>query len=146
MGKMSVDGHRLSWRSALDWCRPPSPALVSMAFSTLVSCYHWLRLLVGPLTYLYIGKEVKEPHKNSPIAMVSALTTNWIVGAVFMIAVCYRLGDPTVVAAAPGGTSIIAVLMQATHSKVATTIFITAMEFNLFVSLFNILYGLRNHS
>ena len=91
------------------------------------------------LTMLSVGKEVKQPHKNSPIAMCTALITNWVVQVAFMIAVCYRLGDPDVLAAAPGGTSIIAVIMQATHSKVATTIFIVAMEFNLFVSLFNIL-------
>ncbi len=40
---------------------------------------------------------------------------------------------------APGGTTIIAVYMQATNSKGVTTVFIVAQLITLFVSLFNIL-------
>lgn len=71
--------------------------------------------------------------------MITAVAANSTLQWILMVVVCYRLGDPKIVAAAPGGTSIIAVYMQATNSKAVTTVFIVAQLTTLFVSLFNIL-------
>ncbi|KAK3683234.1 hypothetical protein LTR37_020428 [Vermiconidia calcicola] len=88
---------------------------------------------------LHMSKEVKNSRRNVPIAMTSAVIANSIIQWITMVVVCYRLGDPKIIAAAPGGTTIIAVYMQATNSKAVTTVFIVAQLITLFVSLFNIL-------
>ena len=71
--------------------------------------------------------------------MTSSVVANSLLQLITMIVVCYRLGDPAIIAAAPGNTAIIAVYMQATNSKAITTVFIVAQLVVFFVSLFNIL-------
>ena len=71
--------------------------------------------------------------------MTRSVMANCVLQTIAMIVVCYRLGDPEVIAAAPGNTAIIAVYMQATNSKATTTVFILAQLVVFFVSLFNIL-------
>ena len=82
---------------------------------------------------------MRNAKRNVPIAMISAVSANGTLQWVYMLIVCYRMGDPKVVAAAPGGMSIIAIYMQASNSKSVTTVFMVAMLITLFVSLFNIL-------
>ena len=84
------------------------------------------------------GKEVKDPKRNVPRAMVFAVVLNSVMQFIWLLVVLYRFGDPDVVANAPGGMAIIGVYMNATHSKAVTTLFVVFQLFVLFVSLFNI--------
>lgn len=85
------------------------------------------------------GKEVKDSKTTVPLAMISATIANSTLQWIMMVVICYRLGDPEVIAAAPGGTSLIAVYMQASNSATVTTVFIVALQVVLFISMFNIL-------
>lgn len=84
------------------------------------------------------GKEIKNPKKNVPLAMVSAVVLNSSMQWIWLLVVLYRFGDPEAVANAPFGMSMIGVYMNATNSKPVTTLFMIFHLLVLFVSLFNI--------
>ena len=91
------------------------------------------------LLTLILGKEVKNAKRNVPRAMTAAVCANCMLQWIMMTMVSYRLGDPKLYNAAPGGMTIIAVYMQATNSKAVTTLFMVAKLLVLFISMFNIL-------
>ena len=96
------------------------------------------RGVVQPLLTSIIGKEVKQPKRNVPRAMVFAVLLNSIMQFVWLVVVMYRIGDLDNVNNAPFGMAIIGVYMNATNSKPVTTLFVIFQLLILFTSLFNI--------
>lgn len=70
--------------------------------------------------------------------MVFVVVLNSIVQFVWLLVVLYRFDDPNVVANAFDDLAIIDVYINATHSKVVTTLFVIFHMIILFISLFNI--------
>ena len=85
-----------------------------------------------------IGKEVKQPKRNVPLAMVFAVVLNSIMQFVWLVVVMYRIGDLDNVNNAPLDMAIIGIYMNATNSKAVTTLFVVFQLLILFISLFNI--------
>lgn len=86
----------------------------------------------------HLAEELKDGHKTAPRAIIVAVCLASVTGFVFLVVICFCIQDVQTAAASPTGVPYIQVLLDCTHSRVATTVLasgVGVINFNASVGL-----------
>ncbi|KAJ5887801.1 hypothetical protein N7495_007842 [Penicillium taxi] len=87
----------------------------------------------------HMTEEMKAPSKDAPKAIILAVVLGGVTGFIFLIVLCFCIGDITSVANTSTGVPVIQILYNSTGSKAATCILTTMITVIVLVSGNNLL-------